>query len=298
MKNSTLFLNQMSLDTSIIDSDTTVILGFTGYGSVGTTVLNHLVEETDVNSVGFWGTMSWFHKDNIEAPITVYSMNPASSDDKEKVVLVASRLPIPVVGYDALPDAFWKWLSQEILSWNAKRYIIIGGLREDVRDTTDDSWIALVPTKKYTEVYGTKRTFRDDLSIRGPISFLLTEGTAYSVPVLAVLSYCNTFDIDYDAALMALKEVETHINRDFHSNKIIEFDISFLETQIEFYQDTEEKDFDDFDDFENEEDFEDFENDSKEGDSKEGNSKNNSSFDSRSISGKYRNKKDDLERYR
>ncbi len=296
MKNSTLFLNQMSLDTSIIDSDTTVILGFTGYGSVGTTVLNHLVEETDVNSVGFWGTMSWFHKDNIEAPITVYSMNSASSNDKEKVVLVASRLPIPVVGYDALPNAFWKWLAQEILSWNAKRYIIIGGLREDVRDTTDDTWIALVPTNKYTEVYGTKRTFRDDLSIRGPISFLLTEGTAYSVPVLAVLSYCNTFDIDYDAALMALKEVETHMNRDFHSNKIIEFDTSFLETQIEFYQDTEEKDFDDFDDFddfENEEDFEDFENDSK-----EGNSKNNSSFESKSNSRKYRSNKDDLERYR
>ena len=293
MKNSTLFLNQMSIDTSIIDSDTTVILGFTGYGSVGTTVLNHLVEETDVNSVGFWGTMSWFHKDNIESPITVYSMNTASSNDKEKVVLVASRLPIPVVGYDALPNAFWKWLSQEILSWNAKRYIIIGGLREDVRDTTDDSWIALVPTNKYTEVYGTKRTFRDDLSIRGPISFLLTEGTAYNVPVLAILSYCNTFDIDYDAALMALKEVETHLNRDFNSNKIIEFDTSFLETQIEFYQDTEEKDFDDFDDFENEEDFEDFENDSK-----EGNSKYNSSFDSKSISGKYRNNKDDLERYR
>ncbi len=293
MKNNTLFLNQMSFDTSIIDSDTTVILGFTGYGSVGTTVLNHLVEETDVNSVGFWGTMSWFHKNNIEAPITVYSMSSDSGDDKEKVVLVTSRLPIPVVGYDALPDAFWKWLAQEILSWNAKRYIIIGGLREDVRDVTDDSWIALVPTNKYTKIYGTKRTFRDDLSIRGPISFLLTEGTAYSVPVLAVLSYCNTFDIDYDAALMALKEVKTHIKRDFNTNKITEFDTSFLETQIEFYQDTEENDFNDFDEFENEEDFEDFENDSK-----EGKSKNNFSFDSKSISGKYRSNKDDLDRYR
>ena len=290
MKNKTLFLNQMSFDTSIIDSDTTVILGFTGYGSVGNTVLNHLVEETNVVSVGFWGTMSWFHKSNIETPITVYSMNSDSSDKKEKVVLVASRLPIPVVGYDALPDAFWKWLAQEILSWNAKRYIIIGGLREDVRDTTDDSWIALVPTNKYTEVYGTKRTFRDDLSIRGPISFLLTEGTAYNVPVLAVLSYCNTFDIDYDAALMALKEVETHINSDFHSSKITEFDTSFLETQIEFYQDTEENDFEDFDDFENEEDFE--------NDAKEGNSNNDYSFDSKSVSGKYRNNKDDLDRYK
>ncbi|MCG3224470.1 MAG: hypothetical protein H7647_08385, partial [Candidatus Heimdallarchaeota archaeon] len=134
------------------------------------------------------------------------------------------------------------------------------------------------------------RTFRDDLSIRGPISFLLTEGTAYNVPVLAVLSYCNTFDIDYDAALMALKEVETHINSDFHSSKITEFDTSFLETQIEFYQDTEENDFEDFDDFENEEDFE--------NDAKEGNSNNDYSFDSKSVSGKYRNNKDDLDRYK
>lgn len=296
MKNNALFLNQMSFDTSVIDSETTVILGFTGYGSVGTTVLNHLVEEIDVNSIGFWGTMSWFHKNNIETPITIYSMNSNSKGEKEKVILVASRLPIPVVGYDALPDAFWKWLAQEILSWNAKRYIIIGGLREDVRDTTDDSWIALVPTNKYTEIYGTTRTFRDDLSIRGPISFLLTEGTAYNVPVLAVLSYCNTFDIDSDAALMALKEVETHINRDFHSSKITEFDTSFLESQIEFYQDTEDSDFDDFDDFddiENEEEFEDSESDRK-----DGNSKNGFSFDSKSISGRFRNNKDDLDQYK
>lgn len=292
MKNNSLSLNQMSFDTSIVDSDTTVILGFTGYGSVGTTVLNHLVEEVDVKSVGFWGNMSWFHKDNIEAPITIYTMK-TDTDSKEKVILVASRLPIPVVGYDALPDAFWKWLAQEILSWNAKRYIIIGGLREDVRDTTDDTWIALVPTNRYTEIYGTKRTFRDDLSIRGPISFLLTEGTAYNVPILAILSYCNTYDVDYDAALMALKEVETHLNQDLHSSEINEFDTSFLETQIAYYQENEDIDSEDFDDFEDDEDFEDYENDSN-----KKNSKNNSSFDSRSESEKHRNNKDDLERYK
>ena len=92
---------------------------------------------------------------------------------------------------------------------------------------------------------------------------------------------------------MALKEVEKHVIRDFHSNELTEFDTSFLETQIEFYQDTEESDFDDFEDFENEEDFEDFENGKK-----EGKSTFEFSFDSESVSGNYRNNKDDLERYK
>ncbi|MHA1852949.1 MAG: PAC2 family protein, partial [Candidatus Heimdallarchaeaceae archaeon] len=146
MKNPWLFLNNLTVDSSQIDSDTTVILGFTGFGSVGTAVLNHIVEQCRVKSIGYWGTMSWFHKNNLESPITIYKLNLNSDDDKEKFVLVTSRLPIPVVGYEALPDAFWKWLTAEILTWKAKRYIIIGGLREEIRNASDDSWVALIPT--------------------------------------------------------------------------------------------------------------------------------------------------------
>jgi len=228
MKENWLFLNQMSINTDLIDSNTTVILGFSGYGSVGTTVLNHIVERLRVESIGFWGTISWFHKGNLETPITIYNLDAKSNDSDEKFVLVTSRLPIPVVGYNALPDAFWKWLSQELLSWNAKRYVIIGGLREDVRNNSDDSWTTLIPTKKYTEIYNTKRTFKDDLSIKGPISFLLTEGTAYNLPVLGILSYCNTYDIDLDAALMALKDLEKQLGLNLKSSEIEEFDFSFL----------------------------------------------------------------------
>ena len=65
MKNPWLILNNLTVDNSIIDANTTVILGFSGYGSVGTSVLNHLVEVLDVNSVGFWGTISWFHRGNL-----------------------------------------------------------------------------------------------------------------------------------------------------------------------------------------------------------------------------------------
>jgi len=244
----------MTVDPSWVTGDTTVLLGFTGYGSVGTLVLNHIIEKMDVTSIGFWGSISWYHKGNLETPITIYKLNQNSKKNSENIVLVSSRIPIPVVGYDAMPDAFWRWLSHEILSWKAKRYIIIGGLREDVRSPTDDSWVALIPTPKYTELYGTKRTFRDNLSMKGPISFLLTEGTAYDYPVLAILSYCNTFDMDNDAALMALKELEKHLDIDLKSSKLEEFDTSFLERE-EFEKDIEE-DFEDYDEVEDyDEDF-------------------------------------------
>lgn len=288
MKNPWLFLNTLTVDEKIIDSNTTVILGFTGYGSVGTAVLNHIIEELDVKSVGFWGTMSWFHKSNLEAPITVYTLNLKSSKEKEKFVLVTSRLPIPVVGYEALPDAFWKWLASEILSWKAKRYIVIGGLREEVRNSSDESWVTLIPTSKYTEIYGTKRNFREDLSIKGPINFLLYEGFAYDYPILAILSYCNTYDIDLDAALMALKELEKHIDLDLQSTSITEFDTTLLEAQFGLYEDEEDFEEDYEEDYE--EDFDDYKDlkDLKEQDF---------SFHSDSKKNQ-RNNKEDLEKYK
>ncbi|MCE7741538.1 MAG: hypothetical protein GOP50_03680 [Candidatus Heimdallarchaeota archaeon] len=292
MKDNWLFLNQMSFNTDLIDSNTTVIVGFSGYGSVGTTVLNHIIERLDVESIGFWGTLSWFHKGVLETPITIYRLDVKSKDDKENFVLVTSRLPIPVVGYNALPDAFWKWLSQEILSWKAKRYIVIGGLREDVRNSSDDLWTTLLPTKRYTEIYGTQRTFKDDLTIKGPISFLLTEGTAYNLPVLGVLSYCNTYDVDLDAASMALKDLEKQLELDLNSKEIEEFDFSFLENQVELFQD--ETDFEEEFDSEYEEEFdEEFKSfDAEEDREKKFSVDENSSFHLD------RTHKDDLNKYR
>jgi len=291
MKNPWLFLNNLTLDSSYIDSNTTVILGFSGYGSVGTAVLNHIVEELNVNSIGFWGTMSWFHKGILEAPITIYKLDIDSKDEKEKFVLITSRLPIPVVGYEALPDAFWKWLSTEILSWEAKRYIVIGGLREEVRNSSDDTWVTLIPTQEYTNLFKTQRTFRDDLSIRGPISFLLTEGTAFHHPVLAILSYCNTYDVDLDAASMALKVLEEHLDLNLKSKTLTEFDTSFLENQLDLYEDEEDSEFDEFDEYD--EEFEKYEN------QKRSNSFRKSfSFSSNSDDKHYKNNKDDLEKYK
>ena len=80
MKNPWLFLQNLTLNSDFVDSDTTVVLGFSGYGSVGTAVLNHIVEEQQVDSIGFWGTMSWFHKGNLEAPITIYKLNVKSKN--------------------------------------------------------------------------------------------------------------------------------------------------------------------------------------------------------------------------
>ena len=292
MKNDWLFLNQLSFNTDLINSNTTVILGFSGYGSVGTTVLNHIIEKLNVTSIGFWGTISWFHKGILETPITIYKLDIKSKDKTENFILVTSRLPIPVVGYNALPDAFWKWLSQEILSWNAKRYVIVGGLREDVRNSSDDSWTTLIPTRKYTEIYGTQRTFKDDLTIRGPISFLLTEGTAFNLPVLGILSYCNTYDEDLDAALMALKDLEKQLDLDLESQEIEEFDYSFLENQVELFQ--EEDEFDENYEDEYEEDYdEEFENYND-----ENRKEKKFSVDDTSSFHNDRTNKDDLKKYK
>ncbi|MHA1302746.1 MAG: PAC2 family protein [Candidatus Heimdallarchaeaceae archaeon] len=258
MKELFTFSSQFTFDTELIDENTTVIIGFSGFGSVGRLAVNHIVETFDVKAIGYWGPVSWFHNGRLESPVTIYQLNLKSDDPNEKFILISSRLNVPVIGYNALPDIFWKLLSKEILSWKAKRYIAIGGLREEIRESSDSSWVALIPSPRYTKLYGTQRTFKDHLSIKGPISYLLMESTAFSYPTLAVLSYCNTFDADIEAALIALKELETHLNIDLKSQNLNLFDFSFIEPDSmlfweeedeydEFLESTDEDLFDEFD---------------------------------------------------
>ncbi len=292
-KNNWSYLQQFNIDPSIIDENTTIIMGFTGYGSVGTLSTNHIIEMCDVNSVGFLGGTSWFYNDNLETPITVYSLNVKSKKvQNEKFIIISSRLPLPVVGYNALPDAFWSMLIKEILSWKAKRYIIFGGLREEFRSNDDETWITLVPTPKYSELYGTKRTFKERLSIKGPLHFLLTEGTAANLPVLAIMSYCN-IEEDTDAALLSLKELEHQLGVDLHAQEIAQFDSSFLETEVDLFETDMDEDYEDFEDEDEEfeeDDFHNYSDTNRESDGK--------FFSSSKFFKDYKRNGDDLEKYK
>ncbi|MHA1115448.1 MAG: PAC2 family protein [Candidatus Heimdallarchaeum aukensis] len=297
MKESLVISQHFSIDSNIIDENTTVIIGFSGYGSVGRLVANHLAETFKVTPIGFWGPVSWFHNDRIEAPITVFKLDIKSNDPKEKFVLVSSRLNVPVIGVRAFPDVFWKMISQEILSWKAKRYIAIGGLREEIRNSSNDSWVALIPTVKYSEQFGVKRTFKDHLSIKGPIHYLLMESSAYSLATLVVLSYCNTFEADSEAALIALKELEKIFGLDLKSDKLNMFDSSFVEPDEMIFWETE----DSFDEFVDDDDFdsfdEEFDEEYDEGEPLDFSSKKDDviSFD---VYKEFHNKGDKLDKYK
>ena len=86
---------------------------------------------------------------------------------------------------------------------------------------------------------------------------------------------------------MALKELETHLKLDLNSESITEFDTTFLVSQIEIYEENEESEFDDYEEDYNEE-FDKFED----------NSHQHNSFNSRNSLRKYKNNKDDLEKYK
>ncbi len=259
MKESLMFSNQFTIDTKLIDENTTVIIGFSGFGSVGRLAANHIIESFKSKAIGYWGSFSWFHNGQLESPFTVYRVDIKSKDPNEKFVIIASRINVPVVGYDALPDVFWRLLAKEILSWKAKRYIAVGGLREDVRDSTDSSWVAYIPSPRYSELYGTKRTFKEHLSIKGPISYMLMESTAFSYASLAVLSYCNTFEADNDATIIVLKELEKHLGVNLKTDRLRLFDTSFTEPNVQEMWERELDNIDEIDDeFEDEDIFDEF----------------------------------------
>jgi predicted ATP-grasp superfamily ATP-dependent carboligase len=199
--------------------DYTVLVGFSGFGNVGYLALTHIVETVDLESIAFWGHSSWYHRGNIESLLTVYRHKGA------KVIIIVPRVPIHV---STVSQRFWDELTEEILAWNCKRYIIVGGLREETRAYGNTDWAAYVPSPKWTDLYHTERTFGDHLAMIGPLSSFLIIGTALRMPVLGLLAYCN-FEEDPEASLFALREIENLCKLTIpHKESLHRFDYSFI----------------------------------------------------------------------
>jgi len=177
--------------------DYQVLIGFSGFGNVGFLALTHLVESLDLESIAFWGNSSWYHRGNLESLLTVYKHEPS------KTIIVITRLPIHV---STVPQRFWDQLAQDLLLWNARKYIIVGGLRESTRSATSSAWAAFAPSPEWTRKFGDERSFGDNLAMIGPLSSFLVKGTALDLPILGLLAYCN-FEEDPEAALFATKEI-------------------------------------------------------------------------------------------
>ena len=177
--------------------DYRVLIGFAGFGNVGYLSLTHFVESLDLESIAFWGGSSWYHNNRLESLLTVYKHEPT------KTILVMQRVPVPVT---VVPQKYWDELTQEILSWNCKEYIIIGGLREETRHYGSTDWAAYAPNPAWVHLHKVQRTFNDHLAMIGPLSAFLSFGTTMNIPVLGLLAYCE-LEEDPSAALVAAQEI-------------------------------------------------------------------------------------------
>ncbi|MHA2502859.1 MAG: PAC2 family protein [Candidatus Kariarchaeaceae archaeon] len=196
-----------------------VLIGFSGFGNVGYLALTHFVETLELTSIAFWGNSSWYHRGNLESVLTVYKHEPS------KTIFVLTRMPLHV---STVPQKFWDQLSMDLLRWNARRYIMVGGLREETRRFGSTDWAAFAPTPAWTEKFGDHRSFGDNLAMIGPLSYMLINGTALNIPVLGLLAYCN-FDEDKDAAFFAVKKIDELCGlHGTHNDFLAEFDYNFI----------------------------------------------------------------------
>ncbi|MHA2250389.1 MAG: PAC2 family protein [Candidatus Kariarchaeaceae archaeon] len=214
--------NYLRLPISVIKKikDYQVLIGFSGFGNVGFLALTHLVETLKVDSIAFWGSSSWYHKGRLESLLTAYK------HEESKSIIILLRIPIHV---STIPQKYWDDFAEEVLSWRCKKYIIVGGLREETRAPDSLEWAGYVPTPVWEEKYGNSRSLMDHLTMIGPLSSFLTLGTAFQLPVLGILAYCNFESDDPEAAVLALNEIEkicqiNVINKD----KLQRFNFSFI----------------------------------------------------------------------
>lgn len=199
--------------------DYQVIIGFSGFGNVGYLSLTHLVETLDLESIAFWGSSTWFHKGRLESLITVYQHR------KSKTIIIVPRIPIHV---SSLAQRFWDSLSSEILQWNCKEYIVIGGLKEDTRTNGSTDWAAYVPTTRWQQKYNQDRTLLDHLAMIGPLSSFISIGTTFDLAVLGLLAYCS-YEDDPSAALFTVSELQKLTGIEMTNNeRLIGFDYSFV----------------------------------------------------------------------
>ena len=201
--------------------DYQVIMGFAGFGNIGYLTLSHIIETTSVKSFSFWGNHSWYYRENLESTLTAYI------HEESKSIIITTRLPIFV---SAMTNQFWTGLVSDILEWNCRRYIVIGGLKEETRLPQSTDWAAFVPTTEWTEQFGHKRSFADKLTMIGPLSSLLMLGTSMKKPVMGLLAYCN-LEEDPDASLYALEKIEQIAGIKIPEKKELKlFDFTFLST--------------------------------------------------------------------
>lgn len=209
----------LRLNKKALPKKATVITGFTGFGNVGYRVITHLVETMELESIGYWGMTSWYYKNRIESIFTVYK------SVKKPLIIVAPRVLIPVT---ASHPSLWDQLSRDILNIPAQRYIVIGGLREITRPKGDSSWAAYVVTPQYQNTYHKETTFGEKLAMIGPLSNLITNGSAMGKAVMGLLMYCNDED-DIEASQLALREINQLLDLELPQDiPLQEFDYSFI----------------------------------------------------------------------
>ena len=230
-------------------SEFDVLIGFAGWGNVGYYSVNHLVETLKLETFAAWGNSSWFYKGRLESIVTVYI------HETSKTLLVASRVPIPVTSVN---PQNWDEFATELLSWNCKRYIIVGGIREETRAPDNSDWVAYAPNFSYTQKFGVQRTFGERLAMVGPLSSFLVIGTSLQIPVMGLLAYCN-YEEDPEASTLILSEFKEIVGQEI-TGPLKGFDHSFVPIQqgsththetIEaiFQEDEDEVEEEDFDGF-------------------------------------------------
>lgn len=218
--------------------DYQVVIGFSGFGNVGYLSLSHFIEKLDLVTISMWGGSSWYYKNNLESIITAYK------HEMSKTIFVLPRLPIHV---SSISIRFWDQLVMDILNWNAKKYIVIGGLRELKRDVVSKQWAEYALNQSWKKKFKEVHTFGDKLAMIGPLSSFLMKGTIMDIPVMGLLVYCNDEE-DPEASLMAVNELNSICKLKLKkTDELFEFDYSFIPGGeiSELYEDEELKDNDD-----------------------------------------------------
>jgi len=197
-----------------------MITGFMGFGYVGYLSTEYLIKKLNMTKVGFFVTkympdqVSYSDKNSLELPFELYY------DKKNNLLVLINRWIPHEVERFRYADYVVRWAKKNGL----KAIFGLGGLDKNFKEDVNEV-LRWVKTTAYRGPLPNAKPMPEGLKVVGPLAHLLAAAEIRSLPMLALLPFCESSRQDPRASAMGIIELAKLLN--------IEIDVTDLVKRAE-----------------------------------------------------------------
>ncbi|MHA1595342.1 MAG: proteasome assembly chaperone family protein [Candidatus Baldrarchaeia archaeon] len=202
------------------------LTGFHGIGETGFIAMNHIVESSNAELIGYvlteqYPPLVFFEKNRVATPFELYMYR--------NLVIFLPRFQPPAFEQVSLIKHLAAWVVER----GFEEALLIGGLDSRFRTEEPKQPLRVVPTSAYIRKKEIDMpTLEKDLFVAGPLALLLALFEINNFPAIALLPYAERNRPDPKAAAIAIQKINEIYGLDLPVQPLIE-DAERIEKEIE-----------------------------------------------------------------